>query len=51
MSHAIMVSPHRTLPFKRQTMKIVEFANRVDPDEVAHPEPPHMYLHCLHSSL
>ena len=25
----------------------VEFANSVDPDEVAHNEPPHLNLHCL----
>ena len=30
-------------------MKIVEFANSVDPDEVAHNEPPHLDLHCLPS--
>ena len=27
--------------------KIAEFANRVDLDEVAHHEPPHLDLHCL----
>ena len=32
-------------------MKIAEFANRVDLDEVAHNEPPHPDLHCLLSSL
>ena len=32
-------------------MKILEFANSVDPDEVAHSEPPHMDLHCLPYSL
>ena len=32
-------------------MKIVEFANNVDPDEVAHHEPPHLDLQCLPSSL
>ena len=32
-------------------MKILEFANSVDPDEVAHNEPPHLGLHCLPSSL
>ena len=31
--------------------KISEFANNVDLDEVAHNEPPHPGLHCLHSSL
>ena len=28
-------------------MKIVLFTNSVDPDEVAHNEPPHMELYCL----
>ena len=28
-------------------MKIAEFANSVDLDEVAHNEPPHLDLHCL----
>ena len=32
-------------------MKIAEFANSVDLDEVAHDEPPHVDLHCLPSSL
>ena len=32
-------------------MKIVEFANSIAPDEVAHNEPPHQDLHCLPSSL
>ena len=32
-------------------MKIAEFSNSVDPDEVAHNEPPHLNLHCLLSSL
>ena len=32
-------------------MKIVESANRADPDEVAHYEPPHRDLHCLPSIL
>ena len=32
--------------------KTIEFANSVDLDEVAHnDEPPHIDLHCLHSSL
>ena len=30
---------------------IAKFANGVDPDEVAHNEPPHLDLHCLLSSL
>ena len=28
-------------------MKIVQFANNVDPDEAAHEEPPHLDLHSL----
>ena len=32
-------------------MKKAKFANSVDPDEVAHNEPPHLDLHCLPSSL
>ena len=28
-------------------MKIAEFANSVDLDEVAHDEPPHQDQHCL----
>ena len=32
-------------------MKIVKFANSLDPDEVAHYEPPHMDLHSFPSSL
>ena len=32
-------------------MKIVELGNSVDPDEVAHNEPPHLDLHCLPSQF
>ena len=28
-----------------------DFANSIDPDEVAHNEPPHLDLHCLQLSL
>ena len=28
-------------------MQTTKFANSVDPDEAAHPEPPHLDLHCL----
>ena len=31
--------------------EIDRFGNTVDPDEVAHNETPHLYLHCLPSSL
>ena len=36
---------------KSPKWKIVEFENSVDPDEVAHYEPPHQDLHCLSCSL
>ena len=32
-------------------MKVVEFGNSVDPDEVALNEPPHLDLHCLLSGF
>ena len=32
-------------------MEIVEFANSIDPFEVAHNEPPHLDLHCLYFTL
>ena len=32
-------------------MKIVELANSIDLDEVAHNELPHLDLHCLPSSI
>ena len=31
--------------------KMADFANSVDLDEVAHNDPPHLYLHFLPSSL
>ena len=37
--------------FNSLEMKIAEFANSVDLDEVAHNEPPHLDLHCLPSSV
>ena len=36
---------------KSATEEIVEFANSVDSDEVAHNESPQLDLHCLPSSL
>ena len=36
---------------KCQKKNIVELANSVDPDEVAHYEPPHLDLYCLLSVL
>ena len=35
------------LTLKVPKTKLVEFANSVEPDEVAHNEPPHLDLHCL----
>ena len=32
-------------------MKTADFANRVDPDEAAHNELPHLDIHCLLTSL
>ena len=40
-----------TLTFKALETKIAKCANNVNPDEVAHHEPPHLELHWLHSSL
>ena len=40
-----------TLTVQEPVMKTAEFTNSVDPDEVAHHEPPHQDLHCLSSSL
>ena len=37
--------------FKAPKKKLVEFANRVVPDEAARNELPHLDLHCLPSSL
>ena len=37
-------------PYSATKKKIVEFTNCVDPDEVAHDEPPHLGLHCSPSS-
>ena len=31
--------------------KIDELANKLDPEEAAHNEPPYLDLHCLHFSL
>ena len=39
------------LNIKMPKTKIIEFANIVDPDEVAHNEPPHLDLQCLSSSF
>ena len=33
------------------SLKMVEFVNSVDLEEVAQNEPPHLDLHCLPSSL
>ena len=39
------------LTVKVPKTKRVKIANSVDPDEVAHREPPHLDLHCFQSSL
>ena len=44
--HKIIHKLMLTMPI----MKIVEFANREDPDEMAHNEPSHLDLHCLPSN-
>ena len=41
----------KSLTLSVPEMKIVEFANSVDLDEVAHNEPPHLDLHYLPSCL
>ena len=46
-----VASPESLLTLKVSDSKIVEFANSVDLDGVAHYEPPHLDLHCLPSSL
>ena len=35
------------LSVKAPKTNTAEFANSVDPDEVAHNEPPHLDLHCF----
>ena len=42
---------YHALIHKALEKKTAEFANTVNPDEVAHNEPPHLYLHCLPASL
>ena len=41
----------RTAKARIKAMKIVEFRNSIDPDEVPHNELPHPDLHCLSSLL
>ena len=36
---------------KDEKIKIVEVVDSVEPDEVAHHEPPHLDLHCMSSTL
>ena len=45
------MSNSQTLILNAPKTKIVEFANNVDPDEVAHNEPPYIGLHCLPTCL
>ena len=35
----------------KMNILVVEFANSLDPNELAHNEPPHLDLYCLPSSL
>ena len=55
---SIVSSPLKMVYYKKRVLilelpkkKIAEFASSVDPDEVAHDEPPHLDLHILPSSL
>ena len=40
-----------TLKVPKIKLHVVEFANNVDPDEIAYNELPHLELHCLPSRL
>ena len=40
-----------SLTLELPEMKIAEFANNINLDEMAHNEPPHLDLHCLPSSF
>ena len=42
---------NNVLTLEAPDMKVIEFANSIDPDEVAHHEPPHLDLLCLPSRL
>ena len=42
---------HKWVTPELTEMKIAEFANIIDLDEVVHNEPLHLDLHCLPSSL
>ena len=42
---------NKKLPLEACKTKIVQFANSIDPDEVAHNEPSHLGLHYLLYSL
>ena len=44
----LFLSLRRKAPKK---MQLIEFANSLDPDEVAPNEPPHKNLHCLPFSI
>ena len=46
-----MINFNLTSTFKFQKPKFNEFANNLDPDEVANNELPHLDLYCLPSSL
>ena len=45
------LTPINSLVSVVSEMKIAEFANRIDLDEVAHNGPPHLDLHCLPTDL
>ena len=47
----VRTASYENLTLKVLKMKIAGFANRVDPDEVAHHEPPHQDLRCMPSIL
>ena len=51
MSGAVCKPLIPSLTLKMPVMRTVDFANSVDPDEVAHNELPHLDLHFLPSSL
>ena len=49
--HAVLHIINSCLRLKGLEMKIVEFANSVDPSEMAHNEPPQLNLLCMPFSL
>ena len=49
MSSVAVVIGLLRLTLKMPEIKIVEFANNIEPGEMAHHEPPYLHLHCLMS--